>query len=206
MRLVINLGFYVIISAIIGGLIGWSTNVLAIKLIFRPYKTFYLFGFIPIQGLIPKRRAEIAYSIGQVVEKELLTSAELITELTNSSQVEEKVVRTVSANIKNRLLKYIPPFIPNSLKENLMHIIDNVIAGEGEKFFRDTLPQLTEELKDTIPVAQMVEDKINKFNLRELEDLIFSIAKRELKHIEYLGGIIGLIIGLFQGILLLVLT
>ena len=52
----------------------------------------------------------------------------------------------------------------------------------------------------------MIEEKINQLNLKELEELILAIAKKELKHIEYLGGIIGLIIGLFQGILLLVLT
>lgn len=202
----INLGIYVLFSAILGCLIGWSTNVIAIKLIFRPYNTFNLFGFIPIQGLIPKRRAEIALAIGQVVEKELLSSAELIAKITNSGEVEEKLVRTVSENIKNRLRKYIPPFIPSSLVENLMHIIDNVIAGEAERFLRDTLPQLAEELKDTIPVAAMIEEKINQLNLKELEELILAIAKKELKHIEYLGGIIGLIIGLFQGILLLVLT
>lgn len=206
MNLVMNLGIYIFFSALLGSLIGWSTNVVAIKLIFRPYKRFNLLGFIPVQGLIPKRRAEIAIAIGDVVEKELLSSADLIERLTSSGDIEEKLVRTISENIKNRLLKYFPPFIPATLKENLLHIIDSVIAGEAERFFRDTLPALTNEIKDTIPVAAMVEEKINNLDLRELEELILRIAKKELKHIEYLGGVIGLIIGLFQGILFVLLT
>jgi len=198
--------FYVVLSAGLGCLIGWSTNVIAIKLIFRPYETYNLFGFIPVQGLIPKRRAEIASAIGRVVERELLSSAELIAKLTNSGEVKEKLVKTVADNIKKRLEKYFPPFVPATIRDNVMLIIDNVIAGEAERFFRDTLPQVAEELKDTIPVAEMVEAKINQLDLKELEELILAIAKRELKHIEYLGGVLGFIIGLFQGLLYLVLT
>jgi len=200
------MGIYVAISALLGALIGWSTNVLAVKLIFRPYKCYKLIGLIPIQGLIPKRRAEIASAIGEIVEKELLSSEELIAKLTDSGDIEEKLVRTISENIKNRLLKYFPPFIPSGLKENILMIIDGVITGEVERFFHKTLPQVAMEIKDSIPVAGMIEEKINQLDLVQLENLILKVAKKELKHIEYLGGVIGLIIGLAQGILLLLLT
>lgn len=200
------MGIYVLVSALIGSLIGWSTNVLAVKLIFRPHKTYKLFGIFSIQGLIPKRRAELALAIGEIVEKELLSSAELISQLSSSSDVQEKLVKSISININNRLMKYFPPFLPSALKENIILIIDGVIRGEVARLFHQTLPQLTNDLKDTIPVAVMVEDKINQLDLNQLEGLILAIAKKELKHIEYLGGILGLIIGLIQGILLTVLT
>ena len=51
---------------LIGTLIGWFTNYLAIKLLFRPYKEMN-FLFFKIQGLIPKRRAEISLNIADVV-------------------------------------------------------------------------------------------------------------------------------------------
>ena len=40
-------------------MIGWITNYIAIKMLFRPYKEMN-FLFFKIQGLIPKRRSEIA--------------------------------------------------------------------------------------------------------------------------------------------------
>lgn len=200
------MGIYVLVSALLGALIGWSTNVLAVKLIFRPYKCYKLFGLMPIQGLIPKRRAEIAFAIGEIVEKELLSSEELIVHLTSSGNIEEKLVITVSQNIKTRISKYFPPFIPALFKENILNIVDIVIEGEGKRFFHETLPKVASEIKDTIPVAIMVEEKINQLDLEQLEALILTIAKRELKHIEYLGGVIGLIIGLVQGALLIMLT
>jgi len=202
---VICVYIYILISVVLGSLIGWSTNVLAIKLIFRPYNCYKIFGLIPVQGLIPKRRREIALAIGKIVENELLSSEEILKQL-SSSVVQSKLSQTTSENIKTRLLKYLPPFIPAGIKDNLIGIIDNVIEGEVERFFQGTFPQFAANIKDNIPIAAMIEEKINQLDIRQLENLILTIAKNELKHIEYLGGVIGLIIGLIQGILLILLT
>ena len=51
----------------------------------------------------------------------------------------------------------------------------------------------------------MVENKINEFDLLKLESIIISISRRELKQIEYLGGLLGFIIGILQGIIILLL-
>lgn len=65
--------FMVIIGAIIGGV----TNIIAVRMLFHPFKTYYIFNkrvpFTP--GLIPKRRGEIATKIGQVIEEHLLTES-----------------------------------------------------------------------------------------------------------------------------------
>ncbi|MEO3112186.1 DUF445 family protein [Turicibacter sanguinis] len=42
-------------------------------------------------------------------------------------------------------------------------------------------------------------------DLRELERIILQVAKKELKHIEILGFILGGVIGLVQGIILMYL-
>ena len=39
----------------IGAMIGWITNYLAIKMLFRPYKEINILG-LKIQGLLPKRK------------------------------------------------------------------------------------------------------------------------------------------------------
>ena len=56
-----------------------------------------------------------------------------------------------------------------------------------------------------IKISKMIEDKINKFEMEELERIVVKTVKTELKHIEILGGILGFIIGIFQGIIILLL-
>ena len=71
--------FEVMFLAVVGGIIGWITNLLAIKMIFRPLKPIKipLINY-ELVGLIPKRRREIAASIGEVIETELLSTKEIL--------------------------------------------------------------------------------------------------------------------------------
>ncbi|MDR2375103.1 MAG: DUF445 family protein [Treponema sp.] len=64
-----------LIPPLAGAVIGFVTNVLAIKMLFRPLKPCYLFGVrIPFTpGILPRERARLAQSIGAMVERELLT-------------------------------------------------------------------------------------------------------------------------------------
>lgn len=59
---------------LVGAVIGYITNDIAIRMLFRPRTTKYLFGlrlpFTP--GLIPKEKSRIAASIGDVISKNLM--------------------------------------------------------------------------------------------------------------------------------------
>ena len=60
---------------IVGGVIGYITNAIAIKMLFRPYEAVYIGAFrIPFTpGIIPKQRKRIASSIAHVICTELIT-------------------------------------------------------------------------------------------------------------------------------------
>ncbi len=64
---------------ILGGLIGYYTNDIAIKMLFRPYKAAYIFGqkvpFTP--GLIPSNQERLGQNIANAIMKSLLTPEEL---------------------------------------------------------------------------------------------------------------------------------
>ncbi|MDE0445067.1 MAG: DUF445 family protein [Spirochaetaceae bacterium] len=62
-----------------GGAIGYLTNALAIRMLFRPLTRKHLFGIpVPLTpGIIPRRRGELARSIGRMVSRELLSAETL---------------------------------------------------------------------------------------------------------------------------------
>ncbi|MDR1127458.1 MAG: DUF445 family protein [Treponema sp.] len=64
-----------LIPPIIGAVIGYVTNAIAIKMLFRPLKEVRLgkwrLPFTP--GILPRQRRQLAQSIGRMVERELLT-------------------------------------------------------------------------------------------------------------------------------------
>lgn len=67
-------------SILMGALIGYGTNTLAVEMLFRPYGPKHIgkwrLPFTP--GLIPKEQARIAQSLGDLIERELF-SPEVVT-------------------------------------------------------------------------------------------------------------------------------
>jgi uncharacterized membrane protein YheB (UPF0754 family) len=63
----------------LGGLIGYYTNDIAIKMLFRPYKAVYILGqkvpFTP--GLIPSNQERLGQNIANAIMKSLLTPEEI---------------------------------------------------------------------------------------------------------------------------------
>jgi len=84
----VNNIFLFIIPPIAGAFIGYVTNVIAIRMLFRPLKEVRIFGiklpFTP--GILPRQRSKLAQSIGAMVERELLT-AEVLRERLSSLDI-----------------------------------------------------------------------------------------------------------------------
>ncbi len=72
---------------LLGAFIGYLTNKVAIKMLFRPLKAKYLFGIrLPMTpGVIPSKRADLAINMGEMVGSHLLTSKEIIGALEKES-------------------------------------------------------------------------------------------------------------------------
>lgn len=190
------------ILSLIGALIGWITNVLAVKLIFRPINVIRIpiIGF-EIQGIIPKRRKEIAKSIGETVEKELISIEEILERMIQN-QDKKDIINAIKIKISEVILLKIPSFLPKSIRDLILSYIEEVIDQEAEPAFNQIIEKLMDKTVSTIKIDEIVEEKINEFDLIKLENIIINITKRELKQIEYLGGIIGFLIGIVQAILI----
>lgn len=63
-----------IIPPLVGSIIGYITNDLAIRMLFRPHTVKYVFGMhVPFTpGIIPKEKGRIAKAIGQVISENLM--------------------------------------------------------------------------------------------------------------------------------------
>ncbi len=191
----------------VGTLIGWFTNYLAIKLLFRPQKeiNFLLFK---IQGLIPKRRDEITENIAGVVEQELISVAD-IAEKFKGSELDEEIVNDIVDKIigvklqksileKNPLLKMI---VNDSLMEKLKSYFKKAILENKEEI----LAEILKVVEEKIDFKEIMVEKMTNFSLDEIENIILKISKKELKHIEIIGGVLGGIIAVFQFFLMLFL-
>jgi uncharacterized membrane protein YheB (UPF0754 family) len=191
-----------ILPPVVGAVIGWLTNYVAIKLLFRPHRPFNIFG-LKLQGLIPKRRKEIARGMAKTIERELLSSKDLASAL-DAIDWKEEVEKTVEEVVEHRLttsrLKKVP--LIGLISENLNYHIKYLITKEILRQVDKKKESFAVRFKDRIDVKDMLASRIDKLDLFRFEELLTDFIGRELRHIEWLGGVMGFIIGLAQSVLI----
>lgn len=190
----------ILILAIIGGLIGYVTNVVAIKLIFRPINPIKIpILNIEIIGMIPKRKAEIATNIGQVIEEQFLSVNEIMNNIVTEED-KQNVVEYIKERIKI-ILNEKMTLLPSTIRNIAQNYIGEIIEDEVRKAIDELSEEIIIKANNRINIKEMVQTKINELDLYELESIIINIVKKELRHIEILGLILGFFIGIVQGVI-----
>lgn len=188
-----------ILIVLIGSLIGWVTNFFAIKMLFRPHREVNILGF-KIQGLIPKRRKEIAESIAETIDAELISMKD-ITATLDSIEIEDEIDKIVEAVVDKKLKKEIIAKFPMAglfLNDSLMDKIKSIVKEAIEENKNEFVGIVINKLEESVDIKKMVVDKMEGFSLDYLEEMTFKIAKNELRHIEVVGAVLGALIGAMQ--------
>ncbi|VFB15565.1 Protein of uncharacterised function (DUF445) [Urinicoccus massiliensis] len=188
----------VLLVVVISALIGYTTNVLAIKSLFRPIRPVKL-GPFRFQGLIPKRRFEVARSIGSMVASELLSQDDLISQIIDD-QDEERFRKLLLEKIQKIVLEKIA-FLPLGFQDKILDTIEEKMDKESPKLFNEVKTLAEDHIRNKVDVGALIEEKINALDLERLEELILKISGKELRAIEWVGLLMGAGIGLIQGLL-----
>lgn len=186
------------VMPLVGALIGWVTNLLAIRLLFRPHRRIYLpFTKIYLQGVLPKRQQEIAANIGQIVENELLNVQDLFAQVVEPDSLDELISIVVSA-VQSRLDTHVPGYMPEGIKLKIHDLVGSFVDRELRNVLREVEDNFMGHLKRNVKIAALIEERINSLDVKQAEDLVVKTAKTELKHIEIMGAVLGFLIGLVQ--------
>ena len=240
-----------LISSLIGAIIGYVTNFIAIKMLFRPYKSKKLSGLTIIpQGVIPKEKKNLAKNVANVVENHLLDIEE-IHKLLNSDKFKDEIKNLISQKIDTFEMPNISEFIKNNPQKVSQNISDFVMDMIKTKFpfamailneemiqnmvfenidklatkvdnmidldkvvDKEKIKQNLQEeailflekesykIIENLKIGELVENKVNNFDEKRLEDMLFSLMEKHFKFINLAGAILGAIIGLIQAIII----
>ncbi|EHK2356879.1 MAG: DUF445 family protein [Clostridium perfringens] len=170
-----------IIGALIGAVIGYITNWLAIKMLFRPREAKYIFGmklpFTP--GLIPKEKSRIANKVGETVGTHLLNSDSLSKALKDdkikakfNEVAKEKINQVINSN------STLDDSLKNTLGENYYALKGNMI-NNITKTILEAIQE--EEFKNKVKfyIVDSIKERLNK-NPEKIIDFINSNKFREV--------------------------
>ena len=195
-----------LIMIFISATIGWITNWVAIKMLFRPHKEIN-FGLFKIQGLIPKRRTEIGSGIANIIQNELISVKDVISNIDReefSKRLNALIDEVLDKNLKKKVKEKFPflqMFFTDKIAKDVGNTIKDIIMGNQEKIFKI----FSNYAEENIDFEVIISDKISNFSLDKLEEIITFLAKKELKHIEVIGAILGMLIGAVQYLITLII-
>lgn len=182
---------------LVGGAIGYVTNRLAVKMIFRPIEPRKILG-LRVQGLIGRRQEEIAVSIGRVVGNHLVSHQDVVAAFENLD-LEELVDSAVEQGLEPKVaelrrLPLIGNFLTDERVGDLRRSFVRSIVDDKERLFT----QLERAVDEGLDIQEIVTRKVREFPVERLESMILEVAARELRAIELLGGVLGALVGLTQ--------
>ena len=190
---------------LLGGLIGYVTNRIAVKMIFRPIEPVSILG-IRVQGLIARRKDELAESIGRVVGDHLVQHDD-ITKAFENIDFEAAIKGVLNDSLgpkiaEFRALPMIGAFLTDERIEALQgSVLESIVAHKAT-----FLAKMEEAVEQGLDVQAVVTDKIAAFSVEKLESLVLAVAAKELRAIEYFGALLGVLIGVLQVLLITTLS
>lgn len=179
----------------IGGFIGWITNKVAIKLLFRPVNPVKIL-FFKFQGVFPKRKNQMAISLADTIENELLSKEVIFDKILNKDNLNE-----IKYNLKETLKVKIVEIIPSMVKmfmSDVDQMISNFIDKDGDKLFDEMIDEFQKTGLEKLNIKEIVKERIDELDFIEFEKIIFGLMSKELKHIEIIGLFLGALIGVLQ--------
>ena len=181
-----------VLAPVLGGIIGYITNDIAIRMLFRPHKAKYIMGVhIPFTpGIIPKEKGRIAEALGGVISENLMNKDVLERYLLSDDMV-GKVRFAVEEFIETQ--KYnqetVREFLCHYLSEEEMSAI---LQNVNESLTKQTYKKLADPSVGE-KVAHIAIDKVaKKLSVDGAEELLTGLGGA-------IGGRGGLAAGLLGG-------
>lgn len=157
---------------IVGAVIGYFTNYLAVKMLFRPRKAIKIGSWtLPLTpGVIPKGKARLAKAVGNAVSENLLTQEDMSQHLLNEDTTNVVVDRAV--NLLNC-----------DVKESVI-----TLTGTSEGRYEARKDKVVSAISDYLT------DQVQKLPLKEkFTEVIVEASQEKLNQLAMEGGMMSMV-------------
>jgi uncharacterized membrane protein YheB (UPF0754 family) len=187
-----------LLPMILAGGHGWFTNWLAVKLLLKPVRPIHILG-IRIQGLLPRRQADLADRISEAIAREFLKEEDIMEFLkrVDPAAAMRQLVLDKWEEKVGEILAGIPLVSMFVSADKLTRIRDKVadmFSTEAEKYTE----LLVKSLESKIDLRDTIRRNILAFDVQRLSDIIEEIGYKELNEIAIIGLVLGVAIGMIQ--------
>ncbi|TNF26762.1 MAG: hypothetical protein EP329_20650 [Deltaproteobacteria bacterium] len=184
---------------VIAGVVGWFTNVLAVKMMFHPIEFVGIKPFLGWQGIVPANALRLANTGLKLVTSQLLKVPELFEDFNPTSFVDEhgqRIRELTRKTIAEKASEHFPQMW-NALSPQIKEQVFALAESEVMKMSADVMEHAAEHIEEMLDVEQVVTDAV--LADKELMNRVFlTVGAKEFAFIEVSGFYFGFLFGLVQ--------
>lgn len=193
------------IMPIFGGLTGWLTDWLALKMIFFPRQPQRFLGLITWQGLFQKRKQEVARDYGDLIAREILTIPKVMDALLTGpksdrlySMIQREIQRSIDA--QTSLAK---PFVVAAVGSRRYQEMKATAARRAVELLPDTTRHIETYATEALDVRNTIIRQMQLMTPIQYEGLLRPAFKQDEWKLIAVGAAIGFLVGELQVLLVL---
>ena len=186
-----------------GLVVGWSTDWLALKMIFRPKRPVRILG-LEIQGLFLKRRREVAADYGKLIADEVITAHKVIEAIVTgplSDRVFALVARQVQAAL-DRSAGPARPLVAVTIGTARYQQLKKTISAKVIERLPETMRYVEDYARETMDVQNLLVQKMQELDEQQFEALIRPAFEQDEWILITVGAVLGFVMGEAQALVL----
>ena len=199
-----DFSFSWVILPIGGLLVGYLTNWLALKLIFKPTEPINL-GFFKIQGLFLKRQKAVSVTYSKIVSQKILTTEKIFTSIFNGKN-QEVLHSIIKKNVEKAVDNTAGTFrsIVQLLTGRRSYLtIKNELSIIYLNFLPKAIAQSFKYMDKAIDMENTLDDKMSNLSSSEFEGFLHPVFEKDELKLILVGAVLGLFAGFLQMLFLL---
>lgn len=188
------------VMPLFGGFVGFFSDWLALKMVFRPLEAKKFLGICTWQGLFLKRRLEVCEVHAKLIAEEVLTVPNLVN-------------AAITGPASDHLFNLVHRYIEEMVDEQAGYMRPVLVYSMGSQKYIEMKRQITQKMMEQLPdmvklldshlskqldLTNVLASKMKLMTLEQFEGLLRPVFQQDEKILIILGGVLGFLVGEFQ--------
>jgi len=190
----------VLLIPLISAIVGWFTNVVAIKMMFHPIEFFGIPPYLGWQGVIPANALRLAKVSNSLITEKLLSLRELFDETFNADTFTGKlgaVIDDVTEQIIDEVANKHAKAMWDNAGEFMQNKVRQQVRAEVVEVSHAIALDMADDIDSIMDIERTVLEAIERHKAL-MGEMFYEVGRQEFKFIERSGLYFGFLFGIVQ--------
>ena len=193
----------VLLIPLISALVGWFTNVVAIKMMFHPVEFIGIPPYLGWQGVIPANAMRLAKVSNALITQKLLSLRQLFDQTFNADSFAGKL-GVVIDELTEQVIDEVAHKHAGAMWDNAGEFMQNKVRDHVRAEIIEVSRAIAMDMADDIDSIMDIEKTVLEAMERHkslMGEMFYEVGRQEFRFIERSGLYFGFLFGLFQMII-----